>query len=73
MAALIIDRPMDDTQVEVVLAQLEEHDAVVIRHHDLGGAVVQALLCASARMPVSIEAEAPTLRQLFENPQVAQD
>lgn len=73
MAALIIDQPMDDTQAEALLAQLEEHDAVEIRHHDLGGAVVQALLCASARMPVSVEVDAPTLRQLFENPQVAQD
>ena len=72
MAALIIDHPMDDTQAEELLAQLDDHDAVEIHHHDLGGAVVQLLLCATARMPVKVAVDAASLKLLFENPQVEQ-
>jgi len=72
MATLLIDQPMDDTQAEALLAQLAEHDAVEIQHHDLGGAVVQLLLCASAQMPVKVTATSPTLKQLFEYPQIEQ-
>ncbi len=72
MAVLTIDAPMDDAQAESLVAQLADCEAVDIKNHDLGGAVVQLLLCASAQKPVRVLTDSASLKMLFENPQVEQ-
>lgn len=67
----IIDSPMEDAQAEQLVNQLEGYDRVVIRTPDLGGAVVQLLLCFTRRGEVVVEADSPGLKCLFENPQPA--
>jgi phage tail sheath protein FI len=72
MSEWVIDQPLDDTQAETVAEQLKAHDRIVIRHHDLGGAVVQLLLCATADKQVVVETESISLKRVFENPRVEQ-
>jgi len=65
---LLLDEPLADEAVEEVMHKLDGVEAVVIRQRDLGGAVIQALLCATREKKVTVEADSAMLRAVFANP-----
>ncbi len=66
---LIIDEPMGDEEVEVILATLQQEgiERVEVHTHDLGAAVVQALLIHNRHKTVVFDD--PVLQKIFENVQ----
>ncbi len=65
---LTLSEPVADEQVEALKPMLAQAKKVIIQTHDLGGAVIQQLLCASQQAEIVIKADATVLPLIFEHP-----
>ena len=65
---LTLSEPVTDEQVEDLKQMLAQAKKIIIQTHDLGGAVIQQLLCASQQAEIVIETESTVLPLIFEHP-----